>query len=148
MNSEIHGTTKEIPEIRLEKEKLRDIRVITPFQVLHRETRKVAPDSYLSYLGNRYSVPYAYANRTVTLNIQDGSFTVLCNGTKICTQDILSGNANTRRVKEHFKGLLSETMKQNTTRISQKGSVLHFGEPEVQQRSIDFYEQFSGGETV
>lgn len=148
VNSEIHGTTKEIPEIRLEKEKLRDIRVITPFQVVHRETRKVTPDSSLPYLGNRYSVPYAYANRTVTLIIQDGSFTVLCNGTEICTHEILSGSGNTRRVKEHFKGLLSETMKQNTTRISQKGSVLYFGEPKVQQRSIEFYEQFSGGEFV
>jgi len=148
VNSEIHGTTKEIPEIRLEKEKLRNIREITPFQIVHRETRKVAPDSYLSYLGNRYSVPYAYANRTVTLNIQEGSFTVLYNGTEICTHEFLSGSGNTRRVKEHFKGLLSETMKQNTTRISHNGSVLHFGEPEVQQRPIDFYEQFSGGKFV
>lgn len=148
VNTEIHGTTKEIPEIRLEEEKLRDIRTISPYQVVHRETRKVASDSFLSYLGNRYSVPYAYANRTVTLIIQDGSFTVLCNGSEICRHAILAGNGRTRRVKEHFKGLLSETMKQNNTRIAQKGSVLYFGEPEVQQRSIDFYEQFSRGETV
>jgi transposase len=148
VNTEIHGTTMEIPEIRLGEEKLREIRAISPFQVVHRETRKLSSDSYLSYLGNRYSVPYAYANRTVTLIIQDGSFNVLCNGTEICMHELLAGSGRTRRVKEHFKGLLSETIKQNNTRIAQKGSVLYFGEPEVQQRSIDFYEQFSGGETI
>ena len=148
VNSEIHGTTNEIPEIRLGEEKLREIRGVSPFQVVHRENRKISSDSYLSYLGNKYSVPYAYANRTVTLLIQDGSFAVLCNGSEICTHEILSGSRRTKREKEHFKGLLSETMKQNNTRIAKKGSVLNFDEPEVQQRSIDFYDQFSGGETV
>ncbi len=84
----------------------------------------------------------------MTLIIQDGLFTVLCNVTEICTHEILAGNGRARRDKGNFKGLLSDTMKQNTTRIAQKGSVLYFEEPEVQQRSIDFYEQFSGGETV
>jgi transposase len=148
VNSEIHGTTKEIPDIRLNKENLRDIRATSPFQAVHRETRKVTSDSFLSYLGNRYSVPYAYANRTITLIIQDDSFAVLCNGSEICTHEILAGSGRTRRVKEHFKGLLSETMKRNDTRIAQNGSVLHFGETEVEERSIDFYEQFSGGESV
>ncbi len=148
VNADIHGTTKEIPELRLSKEKLSDIRTITPFQVVHRETRKVSSDSNLSYLGNRYSVPYAYAERTVTLIIHDGSFTVLCNGTEICTHEILAGSGRTKREKEHFKDLLSQTMKQNNNRIAQKGSVLHFAEPEVQQRSIEFYDQFSGGEIV
>jgi len=148
VNGEVHGTTKEIPKIRLPKENLKDINSITPYQVVQREIRKVSSDSYISYLGNKYSVPYKYARRSVTLIIKEGIFTVLSNGAEICTHEILMGSGKTRKVKDHFKGLLSETMKQNNSGLAQKGKVLHFSGPEVEQRDIQFYEQFSRGEAI
>jgi len=148
VNAEVHGTTKEIPKIRLPKENLKDINSITPYQVVQREPRQVSSDSYISYLGNKYSVPHKYARRSVTLIIKEGIFTVQSNGAEICTHEILIGSGRTRKVKDHFKGLLSETMKQNNSGLAQKGKVLHFSGPEVEQRDIQFYEQFSRGEAI
>jgi transposase len=145
VNREVHGTTNEIPAEKVVEEKLREINRITQYQVTITETRKISLDSYISYLGNKYSVPYEYAGRTVTLSIKDGYFNVLNNVTEICTHEILTGRGRRIRVKEHFKGLLSETMKQNNSRIAKNSSVLHFKDLEVEQRPVDFYEQFSGG---
>ena len=58
VNGASHGTTHEIPFERLKQENLKNISDIPPYQIRREESRKVSRDCYISYLGNRYSVPY------------------------------------------------------------------------------------------
>ncbi len=63
-NTRIHGTTQEVPFDRLKRElenlnPLRD----EDYALEHSEARKSTKDCYLSFDGNRYSVPYQYSCR-------------------------------------------------------------------------------------
>jgi len=49
---------------------------VPPYKVVHKETRKVSRDCYISFLGNKYSVPYKFAGRTTELQIFEGKFDV------------------------------------------------------------------------
>lgn len=147
VNSQVHGTTHELPvdRLKIELPKLKDIRTIPPYQVILTESRKVTNDSYVSYLGNKYSVPYHFANREVTLKVSGGSFKVFCNNEELCNHEIVPGKNRRIRVKEHFSGLLSETLKQNTKKSYSSRPVLHFENVDVQNRPLDVYEQFGFG---
>lgn len=147
VNNEVHGTTHEIPSARLkiEQPKLKDIHTIPPYQVVLTENRKVTNDSYVSYLGNKYSVPYRFANRNVMLKITGCTFKVFCNNEELCCHEILPGRNRRIRVKEHFTGLLCETMKENSKKSYSGRPILHFETVDVQNRPLDIYEQFSLG---
>jgi transposase len=71
VNSTIHGTTNEIPLERLKEEGLREFDSVPPYHNFQEERRKIIRDSYVSYLGNRYSVPYRFAGRDCMLQISD-----------------------------------------------------------------------------
>ena len=57
VNSQLHGTTHEIPVERLKKESLNPLSTVPGYMTRKEEMRKVSRDSYVSYKGNRYSVP-------------------------------------------------------------------------------------------
>lgn len=143
VNTQKHGTTQEIPvdRLKIEQPKLKDIHSIPPYQIVLYETRKVSRDSFVSYLGNKYSVPYHFSNREVTLKISQDSFIVIYNNEEICCHEIASGKNRRIHTKEHFTGLLSETKKQNSKKSYSGRPVLYFEEEEVMSRSLDVYEQ-------
>ena len=114
VNSSVHGTTHEVPLERFKEENLILLDQVPPYKVVKIETRKVSRDCYVSYLGNKYSVPYKFAGRTAELHISDGKFQVYIDNENICEHEILSGNCRVIRKKEHFQGLLSEILKQNS----------------------------------
>jgi hypothetical protein len=87
-----HGTTHEIPVARLEKEGLKQMGGI-PVYVVNREClRKVSRDAYLSYNGNRYSVPYRFAGRDARLQIRANRIKVYVGSEQICEHEIMTGN--------------------------------------------------------
>jgi len=90
-NSTIHGTTNEIPLERLKNEGLRDHDTAPPYHNVREENRKISRDSYVSYLGNRYSVPYRFAGRNCLLQISDKTFNVFVGKDMICTHEIQPG---------------------------------------------------------
>jgi len=144
VNSTVHGTTYQIPLERFKEENLNPLGQVPPYKVVHKETRKVSRDCYISFLGNKYSVPYRYAGRTAELQIFEGKFEVYVDSEKVCEHEILPGNCRVSRKKEHFQGLLSEILKENSK--CKKGSLpLKFSGPEVEKRSLDVYETFSQG---
>jgi len=147
VNHEIHGTTNEIPydRLKLESDKLKKITSIVPYPVSTEFSRKVSRDSYVSYLGNWYSVPYLYAERSVALKITGNVMAIICNGEEICQHEIQGGRKKRIRVKEHFKGLLSETMAENTTKSYSRRNVLRFKTVEVENRPLEEYEQLALG---
>ncbi len=148
VNSTVHGTTYEIPRDRFVEElvHLQHIDQAIPYQNVREETRKVSRDAYVSYLGNRYSVPYRFAGRTSILQISDTSFSVVVGSEKVCTHEILSGRGRVSRNKDHFEGLLSEILKQNSTQGARTSYVLKFDDPYVEHRSLAVYDAFVEGD--
>ena len=77
----VHGTTHEPPLERFAREKS----FLTPlptgrFVGVQTETRKVSFDCLVSFRGNRYSVPAAYAGKMVWLRVSHGARLVVFNG--------------------------------------------------------------------
>jgi transposase len=145
VNSTTHGTTNEIPIERLKQEELKRIGGIPPYQNFREETRRISEDAYISYLGNRYSVPYKYAGREARLQIQDRAFSVTVGSEKVCSHEIIPGRGRVSRNKEHFEGFLSEVLKQNSTQMNKPQTILRFKEPDVEKRSLSVYDSFSEG---
>jgi transposase len=145
VNSTIHGTTNEIPLERLKEEGLRDFDSVPPYHNFQEESRKISRDSYVSYLGNRYSVPYRFAGRDCLLQISDKTFNIVVGKEEICTHEIHQGHGKVSRNKEHFKGLLSEILKQNSAPRSKCSAAFKFIEQEVEQRPLSIYNSFCEG---
>lgn len=61
VNSQVHGTTHVIPNDRLKNEKLNPLISVPAYLIRQENTRKISRDCYVSYKGNRYSVPWIYA---------------------------------------------------------------------------------------
>jgi len=148
VNSTVHGTTYEIPQDRFKEESLhlQNIDQAPPYYNVREETRKISRDAYISYLGNRYSVPYRFAGRTSILRISDTSFTVFFGSEEVCTHEILPGRGRVSRNKDHFKGLLSEILKQNSAHPIKGSNILKFEDPDVEHRSLAVYDAFVEGD--
>ncbi len=146
VNSEVHGTTHEIPLERLKVEELKPINGVPEFLVIREEARKISKDCFISYLGNFYSVPYQFAGRGATIQIISGKFKVIVGGEQVCEHEILVGRGRVSRVKEHFKGLLSEIQKENKAAMNKSGqSILKFETVEVEKRSLSVYDSLIEG---
>lgn len=145
VNSSVHGTTHEIPYERLKVEGLKPLKRVPEHFLIREEKRKISRDCYLSYQGNKYSVPYRFAGREASLQILDGKFRVMVGGEHVCDHELLPGSNRVSRNKEHFKGLLSEILKENNAVFNKSRSVLTFSDVEVEKRSLSVYEAFSGG---
>lgn len=142
VNSSIQGTTHEIPEEKLKHENLNRLDEVIPYQITREESRKISSDSHLSYLENKYSVPYKFAGRTARLQICDTYFSVFVGNEQVCRHEIISGHGRVSRNKDHFKGLLSEILKYNSAPKLKCENVIRFDDPDVEKRSLSVYEAF------
>jgi transposase len=145
VNSCIHGTTNEIPLERLKKEDLRDHNSVPPYRNVLKAHRKISRDAYVSYLGNRYSVPYRYAGRECVLQVSNNRISIVIGKNEICTHELKQGHGIVSRNKDHFKGLLSEILKQNSGPRQKCSALFRFAEPQVEQRSLSIYDCFAEG---
>ena len=146
VDSKPHGTTGVPPLQRLEEERpeLLLLSEKPPYVIVQRFNRKVARDCFVSFLGNKYSVPWKYAGREATLLIQDGTMSVQVGGEVACEHELRAGSGNVVRVRDHMKGLYKEVRSRNLL-IQERGppkqSRLQVG-PVVEQRSLSVYDQF------
>jgi transposase len=145
VNSTVHGTTYQVPLERFKEEKLNPLGQAPPYKVVHKETRKISRDCYISFLGNKYSVPYRFAGRTAELHIFEGKLEAYVDYEKVCEHEILMGNCRVTRKKEHFQGLLNEVLKENSKCRRNTQIPLKFSGLEVEKRSLAVYETFSEG---
>jgi len=148
VNSTVHGTTHEIPLERFKEENLILLDQVPPYKIVKLETRKVSRDCYVSYLGNKYSIPYKFAERIAELHIFDGKFQVYIDNEGVCEHEILPGNCRVIRKKEHFQGLSSEIQKQNSVCQNTSKILMKFSDQEVEKRSLEVYEAFSQGDSI
>jgi transposase len=145
VNAKNNGTTQEIPVERLKLEGLNPVEGV-PAYVIRREcTRKIARDAYLSYNGNRYSVPYRFAGREARLRIGNNRIKIFVGSELACEHEILTGSGRICREKEHFQGLLSEVLKENKSRMNRHPSILRLGDEMVETRPLSVYDKFSEG---
>lgn len=145
VNATLHGTTNEIPFERLKQENLKSISGIRPYQIRREEYRKISKDAYVSYRGNRYSVPYQFAGRDAVLELDETRITIRVGSEIICSHDIVPGHHRMIREKEHFKGLLSLAMKCNSQRMKRSKPLFKVLGPQVDHRPLSVYDSFSGG---
>jgi len=68
VNSTVHRTTGRIPNEMVMEENLHPLDSIPEFRISITEERKVSSDCYVSYKGNRYSVPWKYAGKIATVS--------------------------------------------------------------------------------
>jgi transposase len=140
VNAEHHGTTNEVPFDRLTRENLKSLHAIPPYQLRREEHRKISREAYVSYLGNRYSVPYRYAGREAVLELHDGQMAVRVGTEVICSHTVVPGHARTVREKEHFTGLLAEAMRCNAQSRTISRPLFRMIGPEVEHRPLSVYE--------
>ena len=133
VNSQIHGTTHEIPVERLKKESLNQLSSIPAYMTRKEESRKVSRDCYVSYKGNRYSVPWKYAGRECRIIEESELVKMEIDSGIVADHAILKGTGRISRNKDHFEGLLKAIKEENSAVYSQ----------EVETRDLKRYEEVS-----
>jgi len=112
------------------EENLHPLDSIPEFRFIVTEERKVSNDCFLSYKGNRYSVPWKYPGRIATVS-EEGSILNIVIGGDIYEHEILQGTGRISRKEEHFEGLLAALKDRNR----------HNYRMEVEKRDLKEYEE-------
>ncbi len=133
VNSQKHGTTHEIPKERLRLEKLNQISAVPSYMTRKEETRKVSRECYVSYRGNKYSVPWKYAGRECSIVEEFSHVKIEIDSETVADHEILQGTGRISRKKKHFEGLLKAIHEENSIVYSQM----------VEQRDLKRYEEVS-----
>jgi len=104
INGKIHGTTGEIPQQRLLKERLNPL--VREYIIDEINLRKVEKDCLISYSNNRYSVPSEYVGKYVTVVVLDNMLAAYYEGKQIALHR-LSYHKNDMVVnKNHYRQIL------------------------------------------
>jgi transposase len=133
VNSQIHGTTHEIPAERLKKETLNPLSSVPAYMTRKEEIRKVSRDCYISYKGNRYSVPWKYAGRECRIIEESATLRIEIDSSIVAVHEILPGTGRISRKREHFDGLLKAIREENSAVYGQM----------VETRDLKRYEEVS-----
>ena len=133
VNSQIHGTTHEIPMERLKLEHLSSLSIIPAYFTSKKETRKVSRECYVSYKGNRYSVPWKHAGRECSVVEENTHIRIKIDSGMVAEHEILVGTGRISRKKEHFEGLLKAIRDENMNTYSR----------DVEKRDLKRYEEVS-----
>ena len=133
VNSQVHGTTHEIPLERLKKESLNPLSSVPAYMTRREESRKISRDCYVSYKGNRYSVPWRYAGRECRVIEESSTLKIEIDATIVADHVILTGTGRISRKREHFEGLLKAIREENSAVYGQI----------VEKRDLKRYEEVS-----
>src|SRR6266702_4094572 len=77
-NPRVHGTTGEVPFTRLRSEGLQPADQAFTYDTSVLTSRRSSKDCVISYEGNLYSVPAAYARKTLQVKITEAGEVVIC----------------------------------------------------------------------
>jgi hypothetical protein len=120
-NTRVHRTTQCVPFERLKEETLRVLPVPDrTYMVELVETRKSHKDCHLDYQGNRYSVPFQYACRELTVRAQ-GDQLRICDGEKlIATHTLCPKKHQLITDPAHFSGIARPVYASDRQAIQEK----------------------------
>ncbi|MCL4344740.1 MAG: hypothetical protein M1496_00020 [Candidatus Thermoplasmatota archaeon] len=98
----------------MKKESLNPLSTVPGYMTRKEEMRKVSRDCYISYRGNRYSVPWRYAGRESKIIEESSILKIEIDSVVVADHSILTGTGRISRKKEHFDGLLKAVREENS----------------------------------
>lgn len=144
-NQRIHGTTFRhvLEHWREEKPMLLPLMGKASYPYASQQTRRVSRDAFVSYRGNRYSVPWRVAGQEVLLYEIEGHLQVHRSGERLAVHLLcLAGTHQCAIVPSHHEGIpLGASLRPGKAKIHVRESARHC--PVVEVRSLDVYEQAS-----
>lgn len=146
VNNREHGTTHEIPSIRFLSENLTPFKSFPVYHIVCRYDRKITKDCYISLHGNRYSVPWYYANQQAEVELIQNDIVIEVRGEPVSIHRLLEGRYQVSRQKEHFEGLLKAVRNEPISpRTWTEKSEIKLEESSVEKRTLGDYDRLSGG---
>lgn len=103
-NVRIHATTQVVPFDRLKEEDLHPVRD-EDYVLEQSEMRKSSKDCYISFEGNRYSIPYQYSCRDLTVKLKGQDLRVFYGDELIATHRISYQKGQMITDSRHFSGI-------------------------------------------
>ncbi len=149
-NCRVHATTREVPAERFPHERLTPLHGQAAYDTSYMSHRLVAKDCMLAYRGNRYSVPHAYAGKSVVVRepLESGRIRIF-HQQDIIAEHALSGVKGEMVIEpEHYASLPRKSrlaILKPAPMVSEltpgPGVGLHYAVPEVEFRSLAIYEE-------
>jgi transposase len=145
VNARPHGTTGEKPLARWAQEALRSVVGQPDYDTSYASWRQVAKDCLLSYRGQRYSVPHAYAGKTVLVKeaVRGTEITVWHQNRFLCRHPLGIHRGEFHIDPDHYRGLPGRRSLQPAL-----VPLLPAGVPEVEIRPLAVYEEVSHGAAI
>jgi len=118
-NIRVHRTTHCVPFERLKEEHLLALPDRT-YVVEMVETRKSHKDSHLDYQGNRYSVPFQYARRELTVRVQGDLLRIFDGDKLIATHALCRQKGRMVTDSAHFSGISRPTDRSDSQTVQDR----------------------------
>ncbi len=151
VNRRVHATTREIPQVRLPHEGLAPLNGQPSYDTSYVSHRQVARDCMFSYRGNRYSVPYLHAGKSVLVRepLDSGTIRVFAQNDLIAEHKTATGKGEMIVDAAHYGELprRSRTAAVKPPLVISElspgpGVGLHYAIPEVEFRPLSIYNAF------
>jgi transposase len=147
-NVRVHGTTGEVPFVRLPLEGLVPLLGKPDYDTALVSTRRSSVDCFISYGGNFYSVPAAHHHQNLTVSETDSGLLVVATaqGDEIARHRLAEGHG--RRIVEpaHYQGLPGTSPQSRRAAAVQvvTAATNHQVEaPQVETRSLAIYQELA-----
>jgi len=146
-NVRVHGTTGEVPCVRLPLEHLQSMFAKPTYDTSLLTFRRSARDCFVSYDGNYYSVPSVYAHKALKLKeTEDGQLLILNAQDELITQHALLPGRNQRiAVPAHYDSIRHHSHTARRTAAIQIRLVEPLAglpaAPQVEIRPLSWYDQ-------
>ena len=134
----IHGTTHEQVLLRWDGDQfgMQPCQGRAPYPFAEDESRKVARDAYVSWQASRYSVPWIYAGKEVSVREQSDQVEVRSGGQRIALHARAATQHQVITLREHHQGIpLSNNPHSGKTLVH-----IQHGAPVVENRPLAAYE--------
>jgi transposase len=147
-NPRVHGTTGEVPFSRLRAEGLQPADKALTYDTSVLTSRRSSKDCVISYEGNLYSVPAAYARKTLQVKITEAGELMICSevGQELARHRVLLGRGERSVQADHYRGLAppvprveKASASQQTERLADPS--LLWDAPVVEVRPLAVYDQ-------
>jgi transposase len=152
VNGRVHSTTREIPQTRFPQEGLTPLNGQPAYDTSYVSHRQVAKDCLFSYRGNRYSVPHAYAGKSVLVRepLDSGTIRVFDQQNLIAQHKTATGKGAMVVEAAHYAELprrsSASAVKPPLQAVAElspgPGVGLHYPVPEVEFRPLSIYNAF------
>ena len=149
-NPRVHGTTGEVPFTRLRSEGLQPADKALTYDTSVLLTRRSSKDCFISYGGNLYSLPAAYARKTLQVKITEAEELVICSevGHELACHRVLLGRQERSVQADHYCGLSTPVSHVEQApavqEVAQGSPSMFWDAPVVEVRSLSVYDRLLG----